>query len=92
MSDTHNVFISRRYEDDALASSFKEPPRGEGENGRNPSINSDTLNNAKNVDNLETPRLSRPVDDLAKVDSDTRRFADELQRMVRGEEQGESQG
>lgn len=47
MTDTHNVFISHRHEDDALVGQLKEMISRDGANVRDSSIDSSNPNNAK---------------------------------------------
>lgn len=57
MSETHNLFISHRHEDDGLVSDFKELLRGKGVQIRDASITSDNPNNAKSPEYIKTSIL-----------------------------------
>ena len=58
MSETHNMFISHRHEDDALVSDFKNLMKNKGVTIRDASITSDDPNQARNPDYIKTQILA----------------------------------
>ena len=58
MSETHNLFISHRHEDDALVSGLKSLLRDKGVTIRDASITSDDPNRARNPDYIKTRILA----------------------------------
>lgn len=58
MSETHNVFISHRHEDDAIVGSLKDFIRGERVEIRDSSITSDKPNKARNTDYIKAEILA----------------------------------
>lgn len=58
MSETHNVFVSHRHEDDDLIAKFKELMRGKNVEIRDSSITSDSPNRANNLDYIKQSILA----------------------------------
>lgn len=54
MSETHNVFISHRHEDDKLVGELKKMLAGRGVDIRDSSVTSDTPNNANNDEYIKS--------------------------------------
>ena len=67
MSESHNVFISHRHEDDALVSNFKDLLKGKGVEIRDSSITSDTPNHANSPDYIKTRILAPGINWAGKV-------------------------
>lgn len=67
MSETHNVFISHRHEDDAYVASFKRLLEGKGVQVRDASITSDRPNRARNADYIRSEILSPGIRWAGKV-------------------------
>jgi len=67
MSDTHNVFISHRHEDDKLVGSFKDLLKGKGVDVRDASITSDTPNKAKDAAYIKGQVLAPGIQWAGKV-------------------------
>ncbi len=58
MSETHNLFISHRHEDDELVAGFKSLLAGKGVTIRDASVTSDRPNRAQNADYIKTQILA----------------------------------
>jgi Thoeris protein ThsB, TIR-like domain len=67
MSDTHNVFISHRHEDDHLIGKFKDLMDGRGVTVRDSSIDSADPNNAKNPEYIKDKYLRPGIRWAGKV-------------------------
>ncbi len=67
MSDTHNVFISHRHEDDALVGQFKKLLDGKDVEIRDASITSDSPNEAKNPDYIKSEILAPGIRWAGKI-------------------------
>lgn len=67
MSETHNVFVSHRHEDDDLITKFKDLMKGKGVVIRDASITSDNPNRAKNPDYIKQDILIPKIKQSGKV-------------------------
>ena len=67
MSETHNVFVSHRHEDDALIGDFKEMLQGQDVEIRDSSIDSADPNNAKNPDYIKAQILAPRIQWAGKI-------------------------
>lgn len=67
MSETHNVFISHRHEDDGLVAQFKQLLDGKGVQIRDASITSDNPNEASNPEYIKTQILAPGIQWAGKI-------------------------
>ena len=67
MTDTHNVFIAHRHEDDSLVSALKALLKGRGVEIRDASITSDRPNQASNADYIKQEILGPGIRWAGKV-------------------------
>ena len=97
MSETHNLFISHRHEDDGLVSDFKELLRGKGVQIRDASITSDNPNNAKSPEYIKTSILGPGIRWAGKlvvlITPDTKNhwwvdWGDQVRKQVRQADRG----
>ena len=67
MTDTHNVFIPHRHEDDALLNDLKDLLKGRGVEIRDASITSDKPNAATNPDYIKQQKLAPGIRWAGKI-------------------------
>jgi hypothetical protein len=67
VSETHNVFVSHRHEDDAKIVDFKDLLKGQNVEVRDSSIGSTNPNNAKDPDYIKTQILAPRIQWAGKI-------------------------